>query len=657
MRRRHLTLTVLWGVTGPALTLIMLFLFSEPLQKLELQTCDIRTRLVGPSSADDRVIIILIDDPSLAQLGPWPWPRGLHGDLIRRLHSLGAEFIVYDILFATPGEDPAQDNDLLAAMRETQKVIFPLALQLEPYPAGSELAELSPESWKALKPFFLEFEPNSVKVHPPCAVRARMPLSDMISAASGVGHNASTPDTDGVFRRVPLMARVRDKIIPPLGFSAIAQLGMWDTQQMMWDGRELVIPPTSSSQGVSALRIPLDHEANLIINWAGPWNSITNFSARWLLDPSPPQDIQQEMQKRIKGSVCIVGAGFTGGGDIGPQPFQTDYLLVGLHANMINTLLSGRFLVQSERVAVILYLLFLSLIAICLGLFRRPWVSTLAGILVIIGYILYSFVALVWQNTFIPVIAPEIAFIISFVSITLYRLSRESLKVRFLRDHLGHTLPRTILDQLIENPDSINLQSERREVTVLFSDIVGFTSISDKEEPEIVYDLLTEYFEAMTRIIFKHGGTIDKFMGDGILAFWGAPIPAGNSALPAVRAAAEMQSSVRKLNVKWKHSGWPVISIRIGINTGYVSVGFFGSPLRREYTVLGSNVNMGQRLESNCRPGNVLVDRRTYALVKDEFQALSLGKIDLKGFADKIEVYEIECSEPGTEAQEAERDV
>jgi adenylate cyclase len=642
MRRIYLGI-ILWGLTGPGITLVIFLMFPGQVEKVELQTSDIRVMLKGPSGADDRMVLIIIDDPSITRLGTWPWPRSLHGEIIRSLDALGAKVIVYDILFATPWKDPSQDQALAQAMRDTNKVVFPLPLELKPCPPGSELTDLKPESWLALEPFFMEIEPDSTRIHPPCATRARLPLLDMIGAASGLGHNASTPDADGVFRRVPILANVRDRVIPAMGLSAVARLGRWEFNKMRWVENELVIPP-ASKQDTSALHIPLDKDANILINWTGEFDSITSFSARWLLEPAPPQEIKQEIAKQIKGAVCVVGAGFTGGSDIGPQPFQMEYPLVGLHANLISTILSREFLTQTGRGSVIICVLLLSIAAIALGFIPRPWISFTAGILIIIAYFILSCAALIIWNTFIPVVAPELSFIIGFAAVTAYRLSRESENVRFLREHLGHIMPPALLDQLIDNPDYINLQSERRELTMLFSDIVGFTSISDREEPEVVYNMLTEYFEAMARIIFKHGGTIDKFMGDGILAFWGAPVPSEESALQAVRAAVDMQGEVRALSAKWESEGFTSISIRIGVNTGYVHVGFFGSRLRREYTVLGSNVNLAQRLEGACTPGNVLISRRTHRLIKDEFQARSLGEINLKGFADQVEVYEIDCA-------------
>jgi adenylate cyclase len=207
-----------------------------------------------------------------------------------------------------------------------------------------------------------------------------------------------------------------------------------------------------------------------------------------------------------------------------------------------------------------------------------------------------------------------------------------------------------IIDQIMKSPDVFSMEGSGQEVTVLFSDIVGFTSLSDNMHPAAVQHVLSDYMEAMTDAIFTHNGAVDKFMGDGIMAFWGYPEPEGAdavenlrlSASDAVKAAIAMQGKMKELNEKWAREGRKTLNIRIGINTGYVTLGNMGSKHRLEFTLIGKNVNLAQRLEGAAPGGGILVSDRTYSLVKDEVKAEKMPGLTLAGFGEEVHAYVIE---------------
>jgi class 3 adenylate cyclase len=199
-----------------------------------------------------------------------------------------------------------------------------------------------------------------------------------------------------------------------------------------------------------------------------------------------------------------------------------------------------------------------------------------------------------------------------------------------------------MLTKILENPKSLALQGQRKELTMLFSDIKSFSTLSDKIEPELIHRLLNLYFSRMTNIVFHYDGFVDKFIGDGLLCFFGDPIPHPDHALRAVRAALEMQQEVRVLALQIQENlRLDPIHIRIGINTGYVIVGNMGSSERMDYTVLGSDVNLAQRLEASARPGHIMISERTYQEIQGKIEARKLDKIIIKGFENPVQVYEV----------------
>ncbi len=632
----------LWGLAGPAVVVAVWLIFPQFIQKLELQTVDIRSKLMPPARVHPRVVVVVVDDPSLSRFGRWPWPRSYHGKIITRLSDLGAASIALDYNFPNPSKDPAEDEKLIQSMKQSGKAVITVPMELTKHCGDSWPIGLGPEKWGRTEPHTYECN-NPSAITKLCCARAGPPPDAFLEHAAMVGTNPATPDADGLFRRFPLFVRVRDELLPVLGLAAVAATGDWDLGGLSVQDKRVVIP---SRTGQAPLRVPLDKDGHMIVNWAGPWGTLTNFSAQWLLDPDPPDEVRIELEEKIKGAICILGAAFTGGTDMRSQPYQAAYPMMGFHANVANTLLTGQFRTTTGRTVIAVDMLVMVLLAMALGFIGRSWLSSVLALLAAGAYLAYAMAGLSLMDRFVPIVPPLLAFALSFVAITAYRLAKESKQTRFLRDKFYNVIPPAILDQLLVNPDAVEIRGERRELTIMFTDIVGFTSISDGEEPEVIWELLTEYFESMTEIILRHGGTIDKLMGDGILAFWGAPISTDDHALRAVCAAVEMQRAVEKLNQSWEPKGRPRIQIRIGINTGYVSVGFFGSTHLRDYTVLGSNVNLAQRLEGSCRSGGILVSTRTHGRVKDEFLAECLGPIHVKGFANPVEVYELHF-EPG----------
>jgi adenylate cyclase len=636
---------ILWGLAGPVIVLMLVIWSPDFITKLELLSIDTRTKLLEVPKADKKIVLFVVDDSSVLRVGKWPWPRGKLGQIIDRLDSLGAKAIVYDFNFIQESTDPLQDDLLTQAMKKSGKVVITMPMMLEPHPYKSEEIKFDTDNWSILKKYSIDIENADAAGNLMRGTRIQLPPESIMASAGTLAINPAKPDSDGVFRRMPIVAKISDRVIPVLGLSPLRLLEKWDFEKMKWEKNHIIIPAFPGKKS-SDLEIPVDKDGMMIVNWSGKWGEkIRALPVFYLLEDKLPKEDEAELKGLVEGAIVFVGAAYTGGTDIRPQPWQTAYPMVGIHANTANTVLTGQFRTQSSTLSALLYGLLLCALAILLGLIKRPVMSAIIGVVVLATFILFSLIALKLSSNYIPLIIPALGFIASSGAMTYYKLSHQHREVKFLREQFGPVLPPDVFEQLLENPDSVKFTGDRRQVAVLFSDIKGFTSISDKEKPEVVYDILTEYFGAMTEIIFRYNGTIDKFIGDGIMAIWGAPLPLDNPTLNAAKAAVEMQAVTKNLREKWNDKGWPPIKIRIGINTGNASVGFFGSDLYREYTALGSAVNMAQRLESNCTPGQVMITEKTKEIIEDEFEFIKKGSIPLKGFAEEVEVCEIVCPE------------
>ncbi len=639
--------TALWGLAGPVIMLALYLVLGRTIGEIELKTADLRTRLLGPVKTDPRIVIVAVDDPSLERFGPWPWSRSRQAAIIERIDAYGAKAIIYDFIIASPSKDPVNDENLASAMLAADKVIGTIPLELSYSGAGAE-PEISPEERELLMPSLYRVGHDKETPDFPDFSRALFPPEWYLKSAAAMATNPASPDSDGVLRRVPLFVSTRDGLLPVLGLAAVERLGEWDFDGMVMRGSDLIIPAKKNGPA-DDLIIPVDGQGRSIINWTGPWDAWNTeertglFSAQWLIDPDPPDDVAAELARRIKGSLCFVGAAYTGGTDMRSQPFQAAFPGVGIHANLANTIMGRKMKSDAGVMGFIFCLAGLTALSIVIGLGKSPWLSAPAGAFVVALYLGFSIAAPAWIGSFIPVTLPLVSFIIGLGAMITYNSSRIDREAKFLKEHFRNVISPSVLERLLADPKSLQVKGERREISVLFSDIRGFTAISDREDPEVINALLSEYFEAMTEIIFKYSGTLDKFIGDGIMAFWGAPVPSDDHALEAAKAAIEMQRVTKELSRKWIESGWPEIVIRIGIKTGFAGVGFFGSNLHREYTALGSSVNMAQRLESNCTPGNVMISKRTWAMIRDLIECEAAGFKELKGFQDPVEVFEIKC--------------
>jgi len=566
---------------------VMVVLSFLPLgQSLENQTLDLfyRLRPVAPPPAD--LLIVTIDEPSFQELKqPWPWPRRLHAKLVRRLADSGARLIIFDVIFADP-TDPEDDQALAEAFREAGNVILGTTFETTKDPRFTRRVLINP-----YKPF-----QRAARTQGLCMV---------------------TPDYDGVVRRFHLT------------------LGGRETMPLV--ASRLVRPGKS---------FPLDLTG--LINYAGPARSIDTVSYYQVVDEERPLP-----RSRVRGRTVLVGhmleasATPQAQADAFYTPFfaENGQLMSGveIQGNIINTLLDGSWGRELEpwgRSLLLAAVIFLA----SLVLIRLKPISGLIFTGVGLGLIAaVSFGLFLWARFWMPPFLMSTGLVLVYSGNVLGHYFVEAREKRWLRHAFGRYVSPSVVEVITNNPERLELGGEEIETTVLFADLEGFTQLSESVSPHALIKLLNDYFSPMTQIIMEHQGTLDKYIGDAIMALWGAPVTLPDHALRACQAALEMEKTMAELQEEWKIQGLPPLTARIGVHSGSVVAGNVGSRDRFNYTVLGDTVNLASRLEgvNKVYGTRILLSENTCSQVKDLLLVRELDLVQVKGRGQPVTIYEL----------------
>lgn len=397
-----------------------------------------------------------------------------------------------------------------------------------------------------------------------------------------------------------------------------------------------------------SIEIPIDERGNMLINYMGPRSSPTpdghqTFPVRSYSGYSlgaPPDDPDAWPPTRgVENNVLLVGAFAPGMADDElTTPFGLMYG-IEVHANALNSILTDRFLTQvPDWASMLIILAFALVIAIPASRISIVW-SALASLGLAIGWFFVTTLSFDYRTLILPYTAPTVALVLSFVAIAVYRLMTEEKDKRHILDMFGKYVSPRVVDVILEHPPELG--GVDRELTVMFSDIRGFTTLSETIPPQELVGQLNEYLTTMTDIILEHEGTLDKYVGDEIMCFWGAPLPQEDHAIRACRCALRQLEALEELNAQWPDDRQ--FRIGIGINSGTMTVGNMGSQGRMSYTLIGDNVNLGSRLEAiNKEYGTAaIISEYTYALVKDRVEVRRLDTVQVKGKTEKVGIYEL----------------
>ncbi len=616
---------------------------------------DYKFRYFQQEDPNKKIVLVSIDEKSLSYFNSngmyWPWPREFYQIVTDYFNQSGSELIIYDILFDTPDFDRRNLSGTMTDQRFLQSLERSGngVLAFKSTENESSAVDLSVNNEPPIQHYSINNNPPYQEPH----LLTSKPLNQFANAATGLGNTVLSPDEDGLIRSVHLFDSLAHKgFVPTLSMAAYLELQP-DSVSLSWNDKGLRIGNQN---------IPLQDNGDYLINWYNkggvqdgtfPYYSFQaivksaiqkqrNTDAEVLVPPSVFED-----------KIVIVGASAAGLGDIKSTPMSSLEAFPGMEiqATILNNLIGDNFINQPPAWITLLIMLLISIGIPFVISYLRPakGASAMTGIVVIIigiGLALFIYER-IWFSTGLYLIMATFAYSGS----AAYKYFAEEKQKKEIRSAFGQYVQPEFVEQLIAQPDLLKLGGQKKRLTVLFSDIAGFTTISEKKEPEELVAFLNEYLGAMTDIIFEHSGTVDKYIGDAVMAFWGAPIGQDNHAELACRSTLKMMKKVEELAPQDTN-----IHSRFGIATGDMIVGNIGSYNRFNYTVLGDTVNLAARLEAaNKKFGsNTMIAEQTYEEVKDIFYGRQLDLLVVKGKTKPVRVYELmgEKSDQNTEKLE-----
>ena len=607
-------------------------------QNVELQTYDLRVAATARQTEPSRdIVLVAIDNESIRRMEPlvgrWPWPRLVHADVIDYLAAAGAKVIGYDVLFGerdrrkfdvlgTEWTGEESDKTLVESTRKAGNVVHVAeASSIELADPSRALVENldAPALRSQLPPI------RCVEQRP----RVTPPFADLAKVSRAIGHTLLPLDPGGTVRRMSPVVQIGDKTISSLSVATVMAAGITPRVQPQVDG----------GAGCSVL-----------IPWRGPAenaNGQPTFTSYAFYDVFYSQQQLIEGQKPgidpalFKDRIVIVGATAEGLNEAFTTPFPSGEINgPEVHANMADAMIGNRSIV---RAAVGIPMVIAAVVIVgAAGAFLNAWLT--AGVTVAAAAMLWWIaVALFARGIWIPVVVPLIAMLLAFVGDLAWKYFVEGREKRQIKKLFSRYVSKDVYDQLVANPSLAALGGARRHMTVLFSDIRGFTTMSEKGTPEDVVAQLNQLFTRMVAVVFDHRGTVDKFVGDMIMALYGAPLDDEGHAEHAVQTALAMIKTLQEMNLEWAAQGKPQLDIGIGINTGEMIAGNVGSETIMSYTVIGDAVNLGARLESlNKDYGTrIIISEATRQALKGRYDIHPLGDVIVKGKSQPVAIYEV----------------
>jgi adenylate cyclase len=623
---------------------------------------DLRLRLTAPGSVDPRVVIVDIDEKSLRERefggeGRWPWPRNRLALLNQILFDdYGVNLVGYDVIFSERDDSSGiQAITELAKNELKQDEVFKRQLPIlkdhldfDAQFSKSFHDRLIVLGYSFLNPgnkeskgtlpepvFHLEDLPPSL-ASPLIREGYTANLNQLQTNANDAGHINPLIDADGVIRRIPMLIQYQDGFYESLSLaSARALLGGLPIQANLTPGTDKTVYGALESLDIGGAPLPLDAQLAAYIPYRGPYKSFEYISASDVFHQTVPKE-------KLEGKIVLIGTTAPGLLDLRATPVGNAYPGVEIHANLITGILDGN-IKQAPSWAPFANLALIIILGFVLAI-ALSWMSPLIGsiasvmsILTVIGINLYAY-----KTGFVLPLAALLGTILLLYFVNLgYGYFIESRGKRLITGLFGQYVPPELVDEMAQDPSNFSMEGESRELTVLFSDVRGFTTISESLDAKTLSEFINAFLTPFTKIIYDNRGTIDKYMGDCIMAFWGAPIRDENHARNAVKSAFEMVKSIEVINADFAKRKWPPIKVGIGLNTGRMSVGNMGSEIRLAYTVMGDAVNLGSRLEGITKEYGVsiIIGPDTRAGVPDLI-ARELDKVKVKGKDIPVTIFE-----------------
>lgn len=653
------------------LVLVLVFLghaakwYRLPLvERLEAVFYDTRLALTMPRTVDPRIVILDIDERSLAERekggeGRWPWPRDRLAALIDKLFDHYKIAIVgFDVVFAERDESSGLKVLQQLSQKELKDVGgFQAALkQLQPQLEYDEIFASRIRNRPVVLGYaFTRFEGEGSRkgaLPPPVLpagtfagkniLFASFPgytanLAELQKSAASAGHFILDPDPDGIIRRVPMLSEFEGAYYEPLSLAMVRMIA--GGQLAPGYPKDGIFSKNYSGLEwleVGPIKIPVDEQVTALIPYRGKQRSFNYISAIDVLN-------ERVDPAQLQSKIVLVGTSAPGLLDLRATPVEEVYPGVEVHANMISGMLDRNikqkppYVVGAEFVSILISGLAMALLLPLLN----PLKSLLVTLAVLLGALSLNLLVFHAGNLVLPLASGLMVISLLFALNMTYGYFVETRGKRQITSLFGQYVPPELVDEMARNPESFSMEGESREMTVLFTDVRGFTTISEGLDPKQLSQLMNEFLTPLTEVIYKHRGTVDKFMGDCIMAFWGAPLADPAHARNGICAGLEMHAVLKKLKPEFQARGWPEIRIGVGLNTGRMSVGNMGSKLRTAYTVMGDAVNLASRLEGITKEygADIIVGEGTKDAVSDVVFR-ELDRVRVKGKDEAVAIFE-----------------
>lgn len=650
---------------------------NDLISEIENTVLDWKFIARGTSSSHSKIGVLAVDEKALKKFGRWPFSRRIYAQALNNLKSSGVNWLAFDAVFSEPEEPGVSDALQIFSQHHGKDAEYQIEKILKVSPADASFAEAIKLFSNVVLGYFYFFSPHEVhssgRAHnpfqgidqvsdsqidavilPAYKTLADYPQSEVYAIVSNIDplaknsfHHAffsNEADKDAVMRWITLVRIIDSKLFPSLSLKLAAE--MTDSDILVeFDSIGIRKIELINRNNESIREIPVDPLGigRGLLSHYGPRNTIKHISLADAYDNS----FDTKTQAWLDGSSLIFGVTAIGINDMRPTPFDATMDGVEVQATATDNIISGQLMTRARDIYIleIIILIIIALLFTPLLIFTRPIYAGVATIVFAIGY--YYLDKWLWfargQWVYIGVPMLEIATL--FATITLYRYVTEELEKRKVKGAFSHYLAPEVIEDMLGQPESMRLGGQRKSLTILFSDVRNFTSISEELTPEQLCEFLNAYFTPMTDIILQSKGVLDKYIGDAIMAFWGAPIPLVDHADRAVDAALKMLEELKLLQDKFQTLQYPPCKIGIGLNTGEVSVGNMGSKERFCYTVMGDAVNLASRLEGLTKEYGIelLVSEFTIASLvnKERYFYRDLDDIRVKGKTRPVKVFQV----------------
>jgi adenylate cyclase len=653
-----------WTRIAAGLTVVFVFFVHEVewteyrfIQQMELWAYDTRLNFFLPRTLDPRIVILDIDEKSLSAEGRWPWSRNKLATMIDQLFNRYKIRVVgFDIAFAEPDpssglasledmakkelKDDAEFQKVLAQRRPSLDYdgIFAKMIEGKPVVLGFFLGSKTDQAGVLPEPIFRpEATFGKYQVKHILATGYSGNIKVLQDAAAAAGHLYPQLDSDGVTRRVPMFMRYGDGFYEALAV-AVTRVYLNNAAAGL-----TIIPPTVGSNllqvpnaRVGDLKIPLDDKLSAFIPYRGSVGSFRYVSATDVIRGALAAD-------ELRDKIVIVGTSAQGLLDLRSTPVREDFPGVEVHANLVSGFLDQTIMHKPPEVLAISVLTIL-LIGFPLAFIlprASAMLATASTLGVMVVLIAINFYAWKHHHYVLNIAAPMMMLALLYLLNMAWGFFMETRSRRLITGLFGTYVPKELVAEMSKNPEEYSMRGESRDMTVLFSDVRDFTSISEGLTPEGLKDMMNAYLTEMTQVVQDKRGTIDKYIGDAIMAFWGAPLNDAEHATHGVDAALTMQKRIRNLDTDFIKRGWPILNIGVGLNCGEMNVGDMGSKFRRAYTVMGDAVNLASRLESLTKEYGVgILVSENMVKAAQGFVYREIDKVVVKGRQEGVSIFE-----------------